>query len=179
MDLLAKIISCHQHLQKAGIDHAFGGALALAWCTASARGTIDIDINLLVGNEQVDAVLSALPDAVQWTQADKQRLLRDSQHRLWWEATPLDLFFNSTNYHQRLAAHVRWEEFGGHQLPFLSCEDLAVFKVFFDRTKDWADLEAMQQAGTLDTKFVAGIISHYLGADDPRMQKLLDLERPG
>ncbi len=32
------------------------------------------------------------------------------------------------------------------KLPFLSCPDLAVFKVFFNRTKDWADLEAMHDA---------------------------------
>jgi len=30
-----------------------------------------------------------------------------------------------------------------------------VFKAFFDRTKDWADLEEMQAAGTLDVEAVA------------------------
>ena len=179
MDLLDKILACHDHLQGAEIDHAFGGALALAWCTASARGTIDIDINLLVEADQVDAVLDALPAAVTWSKDDRQRLVNDSQHRLWWDATPLDLFLNSTDYDQRLASHVRWETLAGQHLPFLSCEDLAVFKVFFDRTKDWADLEAMQDAGTLDTQFVAGVISHYLGPDDPRLQRLLALEARG
>ena len=47
MDLVDKIVVCHQHLAAAEIPHAFGGALALAWCTASARGTIDIDIKTI------------------------------------------------------------------------------------------------------------------------------------
>jgi hypothetical protein len=55
---------------------------------------------------------------------------------------------------------------------------LAVFKVFFDRTKDWADLEAMQEAGTLDAPFVAGVIGHYLGDDDPRLQRLQAIANP-
>ena len=45
-------------------------------------------------------------------------------------------------------------------------------KVFFDRTKDWADLEDMYSAGQLDVQFVAGVISHYLGPDDPRLKRL-------
>ncbi|MEM7003765.1 MAG: hypothetical protein AAF529_23475 [Pseudomonadota bacterium] len=175
MDLVDKIVSCHGLLRDGGIPHAFGGALALAWCTASARGTIDIDVNLFVGRDLIRPVLDLLPAAVAWGEQDVQRLERDLQHRLWWEQTPLDLFFNSTDYHEQLAARCRWESFAGEQIPFLSCLDLAVFKVFFDRTKDWADLEAMRDAGTLDVQFVAGVISHYLGADDPRLKRLLAL----
>lgn len=175
MDLVEKIVNCHQRLAAAHIPHAFGGALALAWCTASARGTIDIDINLLVGKESIDQVLKVLAPEVVWQQADVQRLQRDLQHRLWWDHTPLDLFFNSTAYHSELANRIRWEDFAGIRVPFLSCPDLAVFKVFFDRSKDWADLEAMRDAGTLDVEFVAGVISHYLGADDPRLARLLKL----
>jgi hypothetical protein len=50
-----------------------------------------------------------------------------------------------------------------------------VFKAFFDRTKDWADLEEMQLAGTLDIEAVAGVLVHYLGPDDPRVARLLSL----
>lgn len=44
----------------------------------------------------------------------------------------------------------------------LSCADLAVFKAFFNRTKDWADLEEMRSAGTLD---VDGVIGVGVGTD--------------
>lgn len=175
MDLVEKILACHRALHDAEIPHAFGGALALAWCTASARGTIDIDINLFVGKAGINQVLDALPAGVDWQRSDVKRLEQHLQHRLWWEQTPLDLFFNSTGYHDQLASRIRWEDFAGARVPFLSCVDLAVFKVFFDRTKDWADLEAMRDAGTLDSEFVAGVISHYLGADDPRLTRLLEL----
>ena len=177
MDLIEKIVACHDALQAAEIPHAFGGALALAWCTASARGTIDIDINLLAGVDAILPVLEALPADVEWNEEDVARLQRDLQHRIWWGSTPLDLFFNSTDYHQKLSARTRWETFAGRQIPFLSCADLAVFKVFFDRTKDWADLEAMRDADTLDVEFVAGVISHYLGPDDPRLDRLFELAR--
>jgi len=173
--LVEKIIACHRALREGGVPHAFGGALALAWCTARARGTIDIDINLFVGKEAIEQTLAALPAGVTWSDSDLKRLHQDLQHRLWWEQTPLDLFFNSTDYHEQLAARICWEEFAGERVPFLSCVDLAVFKVFFDRSQDWADLEAMHDADNLDVEFVAGVISHYLGQDDPRLARLMEL----
>ena len=57
-------------------------------------------------------------------------------------------------------------------LPFLSCFDLAVFKAFFDRTKDWADLEEMARAGTFERERVQATLIGYLGADDARIAKL-------
>jgi hypothetical protein len=179
VDLVEKILTCHDALAAANIPHAFGGALALAWCTASARGTIDVDVNVFAGSDAIRRVLQALPAAVAWNDGDIQRLEADLQHRLWWGSTPIDLFFNSTEYHEQLLPRIRWERFAGQTVPFLSCRDVAVFKVFFDRTKDWADLEAMRDAGTLDVEFVAGVISHYLGADDPRLDRLLLLAGHG
>ena len=44
--------------------HAFGGALALAWCTERARGTIDIDLNVFVDGSRAREVLAALPGGV-------------------------------------------------------------------------------------------------------------------
>jgi hypothetical protein len=44
-------------------------------------------------------------------------------------------------------AKLDWHDFGGRQIPFLGCSDLAVFKVFYNRTKDWADLEEMIAIG--------------------------------
>lgn len=172
MDLVAKILRIHKALDRAAIPHAFGGALALAWCTERARGTIDIDINLLLGESAIESVLRALPKKIQWEAADVTVLRRDLQCRLWWDHTPVDLFFNSTPYHEQLAERIRWEQFSGVRVPFLSCEDLAVFKVFFDRTKDWADIEAMADAGTLDFDHVSAVIVELLGPKDHRLRKL-------
>ncbi len=171
-DLVQKILTLHERLTGRDIPHAFGGALALAWCTQRARGTIDIDLNLLIPGEAWETALSVLPEDVRVTRKDRHMLKRDSQVRVWWDRTPLDLFLNSTEFHEGLAKRVRWETFAGASIPFLSCFDLAVFKAFFSRTKDWADLEEMYAAGTLDTERVQATLIRYLGADDERINKL-------
>jgi len=172
MSVPQKMVVLHDALLGAGVPHAFGGALALAWCTEQARGTIDIDINLFVPPTEREPVLGALPGVIEVTDADRRTIERDGQVRLFWDHNPVDLFFNTTPYHQEVAERVRWEPFVGRDLPFLGCQDLAVFKVFFDRTKDWADLEAMHEAGTLDVEHVLGVVVHYLGGDDPRVERL-------
>lgn len=170
-----KMLSIHEHLARRGVDHAFGGALALAWCTHQARGTIDVDVNVFAGPERADETLAAFPDGVIATSADRALLIRDGQARLWWGTTPVDVFLNTTTFHERAATRVRWEPFAGVMLPFLACDDLAVFKAFFNRTKDWADLEAMHDAGTLDVSAVAGVLATFLGGDDDRIARLLSL----
>ena len=67
------------------------------------------------------------------------------------------------------------ELFAGRFVPFLSCADLAVFKAFFNRTKDWADLEEMRAAGTLDLDRVVGVLTRYLGPTDERVERLRKL----
>jgi len=178
MDLSEKIICLHQALTTAQLPHAFGGALALAWCTQRARGTMDIDINILVPLTEIGKVLGSLPSGVKITAQDRAILKRDGQVRLWWEKTPVDLFLNSTPFHEQLHARVRWEKFQGRRIPFLSCQDLAVFKAFFNRTRDWADLEEMCIARTLDISKVRSVLSEHLGADDERVKKLHQLATP-
>jgi hypothetical protein len=175
--LTTKIVGLHQSLRDAQVPHAFGGALALAWCTQQARGTIDIDVNLFVEPTEVRSTLAALPDAVRWTDDDVALLERDGQARLWWDGTPVDVFFNTTDFHTDAAARTRWEPFAGEDIPFLSCRDLAVFKAFFNRTKDWADLEAMAEAGALDVDAVLGVLLRYLGTDDERVARLSGVSR--
>jgi len=170
-----KMVAIHQALDDEGLAHAFGGALALAWCTQRARGTIDIDLNVFVGTDRTDDLLAALPDGVRWSDEDASRLRQDGQQRLRWETTPVDVFLNTTEFHQGAAARCRWELFEGVQLPFLACPDLAVFKAFFDRTKDWADLEEMRDAGTLDVDRVVGALVRHVGPGDHRVARLLTL----
>src|SRR5262245_60105646 len=119
-----KMLFIHAHLRAAGIDHAFGGALALAWCTQQARGTIDLDVNVFVEPARTDETIAALPEGVITTARDRAQLLRHGQARLWWGATPVDIFLNTTEFHEEVAARVRWEPFSGVTLPFLACEDL-------------------------------------------------------
>jgi hypothetical protein len=173
--LPGRIVEVHRALAAAGLAHAFGGALALAWCTERARGTIDIDVNVFAPAERAEEVAAALPDPIEATADQREHLRRDGQVRLWWDGTPVDVFLDTTELHEKAAARARWEDFGGHQLPFLSCADLAVFKAFHDRTKDWADLEEMAATRALDVDRVIGVLVRYLGADDHRIGRLAAL----
>lgn len=173
--LAEKVVALHRALGEADLPHAFGGALALAWCTQRARGTIDIDLNVFVDAADAASVVAALPGAVSWDDGDVRLLERDGQDRLWWDGTPVDLFLDTTDFHRAAAGRARVRPFAGAEVPFLGCDDLAVFKAFFSRTKDWADLEEMRAAGTLDVDRVVGVLVRYLGADDDRVDRLLAL----
>jgi hypothetical protein len=176
MSLSEKIIMLHRALQSADINHAFGGALALAWCTQRARGTIDIDLNIFLKPEQAEEALHALPPEIVWTKKALQEIIEQGQVRLNWGTTPVDLFLNTLKLHEHMSRRVRWEDFAGESVPFLTCEDIAVLKVFFNRTKDWADLEAMVEAGTIKIPQITATIIEYLGADDERVIELSKLQ---
>jgi hypothetical protein len=177
VNLPERIVALHVALDDAALPHAFGGALALAWCTQRARGTIDVDINVFVPPDRARDVLEAMPGGVTWTDHDLELIERDGQVRVWWDRTPVDLFLNTTDFHEKAASRSRLEPFMGDDLPFLSCRDLAVFKAFFNRTKDWADLEEMHEARTLDVDAVVGVLVRLLGTDDERVTRLLALAR--
>ncbi len=170
-----RILAVHRSLASHDLPHAFGGALALAWCTRRARGTIDIDVNVFVAADRTDAVIAALPSEVAVADADRSALIDSGQVRLWWDTTPIDVFLDTTKFHEAVGTRIRWEPFGGVDVPFLACRDLAVFKAFFDRTKDWADLEEMHAAGTLDIEAVSGVLVNYLGGHDHRIERLRSL----
>jgi hypothetical protein len=170
--IVGKIVRLHAALEKAELPHAFGGALALAWCTERARGTIDIDVNVFVDSSRSAEVFASLPRGVRHDDDDLRRCLRDGQVRLWWDTTPLDLFTNTTGFHVAAADRAIIHEFGGAAIPFLSCSDLAVFKAFFNRPKDWVDLDEMITAGTLNADLVLGVLVRYLDGSDERVARL-------
>jgi hypothetical protein len=170
-----KILRLDAAFDAAGLPHAFGGALALAWCTQRARGTIDIDCNVFVEVAEAERVFAALPAEVARGPAELDVIQRDGQVRLWWDGTPVDVFLDTTDFHAQAAGRARREHFAGREVPFLSCSDLAVFKAFFDRTKDWADLEEMLAVDALDVDRVLGVLVRYLGPTDHRVERLRNL----
>ena len=175
MRLVDQILAVDSALTTAKLKFGFGGALALAWCTEQARGTIDIDVNVFVTTSEVRAVLAALPDGVVVTEEARQLLERDGQVRLFWDTTPIDLFLSVAPFHHEVGSRLRFETFGGRQVPFLSCVDLAIFKVLYNRTKDWADLEAMAAAGCLDGVVVVGELTRLFGGSDERIERLVTI----
>ena len=169
----------HASMTEADIPHAFGGAIALNWCTPQARVTNDIDINIFVAPDDAESALGGLPAATEITEEARQRLGRDGQARFWWETVPIDVFLNTTEFHVAAAGRVQTREFEGVMLPCLACGDLAVFKAFFDRGKDWMDIEAMVSMESFDIDAAVKEIERLLGPDDPRIAKLDALRNVG
>jgi Nucleotidyl transferase AbiEii toxin, Type IV TA system len=170
--ILDAIVELHDSLDAAGLHHAFGGAFALLWCTGEPRTTVDIDLNVFVRPAQVQRVLDALPEEIVTTDDEISQLTATGQCRLMFDDIPVDIFLDTTPFHDDLRLHVSEHQLVNRKLPFLGCNDLAVFKTFFNRRKDWADIEEMLRAGWLDVSYVSGILSAYLGPDDERIREL-------
>ncbi len=173
--LVDKVHQIHRSLTAATMPHAFGGALALAFCVRQARGTHDIDLNIFTDASDWARALDGLPEGVVASDRDRALLDRDGQARLWWGRHPVDVFLVNTDFHAEAASRIRWNVVAEVDLPFLDCSDLAVFKAFFDRSKDWVDLEEMLVAETLDVAWVLGTLVEHLGGADPRVERLRSL----
>jgi hypothetical protein len=176
--LAGQVVELHRGLANADIPHAFGGALALAFCTADPRGTSDIDVNVFVHPDGVEVTLAALPDGVRVTDADPQLAKRDGQVRLWWDETPVDLFFAYHPFHRAASERIVVVPFEGVEIPVLSCTDLAVFKALFARRRDWADIADMARASTIHGQEALQIVAGLLGDDSDNYAELEQALQP-
>lgn len=172
MTLAERVLALHRALASSRIPHAFGGAIALAYWTLDPRGTSDLDVNVFLPAGAAHPALDALPDGVARPDGTAAVIARNGQVRLWWDQTPVDLFFDYVDIHADAARHARIVPFAGAAIPVLGPVELAVFKAMFDRTRDWADIEAMLAAGTLDVDAVRAALDTMLDAGDARFPRL-------
>jgi hypothetical protein len=174
-NLAERLVAVHDSLTAAKVPHAFGGAIALAYCTEEPRGTRDIDVNLFVGAATAPGVLAELPEGVTIRSVEVHAAERDGQVRVWWDDTPLDLFFAVHEFHRDVAANVRLVPFVGREIPVIDCVAVVVFKALFNRTRDWADIEAVGEAGTIDREAALGWVERLVGSDDPIATRLAEV----
>lgn len=171
--LIEKLHKIHDSLAAAGLAHAFGGAIALAYCTEEPRGTRDIDVNIFIDAGRADRATAALPEGIAVSANDLGVLRESGQTRLWWDDTPVDLFLNIVPFHEEVARGVRWVPLGGRQVPVLDCRSLAVFKALFDRSKDWVDIETIADRNPSTIAAAADQLQRLTGdADDPAVVRL-------
>lgn len=167
MSLVDFVVEVHGELLRSGLAHAFGGALALAY-VADPRGTIDVDVNVFSPVDDVQTVLGVLariqlrPELAgdHWTAMAGIRLRRAA------DLYPLDVFLSLDERYDEIAQRCIVQPFGPDRLPlpFLSAEDLAVFKLSFSRDKDWVDLRAVARARPdLDVGYVERQLLHLRG----------------
>jgi GNAT superfamily N-acetyltransferase len=170
-----RLLAVHDALSGGGVPHAFGGAIALAYCTEEPRGTRDLDVNVFVAPAGAGPVLAALPAGVAVTDTDRRGIERNGQARVWWDDTPIYLFFDVHDFHRQVGAGVRLVSFLERRVPVLACTDLVVFKAMFNRTKDWADIEEMVLAGTVDSDRALAWLARLLGPSDTATLRLAAL----
>jgi len=173
--LTDKVIAVHRALDAATVPHAFGGALALAYCTGEPRATRDIDVNVFVAPETAGSVLGSLHDGVAHDDDDVAGCIRYRQIRLWWARTPLDLFFGYHHFHDHAAGRVRRVPFADTVIPVLDGTDLVVFKALFDRPRDWVDIAAIADVEGADLVAAGRWLSDLVGDDDQRVRRLAEI----
>jgi hypothetical protein len=166
-----KVVRIDAAFTAAGIGHAFGGALSLAYY-AEPRATIDVDCNVFIAPRQAGRVIDCLTEL--GANADRTALraaaARDGSIRVRWGRTPIDLFFSYDPFHRAIKSRIRQVPFGDQMIPILSPEHLVVCKAVFDRRKDWLDIEQILfvTAADLDADEVRHWMQRIVGANDHR-----------
>jgi len=174
-DVGSKLVAIHEALDQAGIEHAFGGAIALAYAVPEPRATIDIDINVAVPVDQARRVIDALPDGVTARPGALDRIAHDGQDRLRWGDVPVDLFFPKHEFHSVVAGRTTSEPFRNSVIQVITPTDLTVFKALFNRRKDWPDIESMLRASEVDEGEALEWIRTIVRPENPSYVKLVEL----
>lgn len=182
MSAAALVVALHDHFARRRVPHAFGGALALNYY-AEPRATIDVDVNVFVSLERAQAVVDKLSllglrpeqqDHAAWVPIAGVRLRGE-------RGDVADLFFSLDEHYALVARRVRRFPFGTppRRLPFVSAEDLVVFKLSFNRDKDWVDIRQLFVAGTaLDLDYVERQLIALRGPTmHPRLARLRAIAR--
>jgi hypothetical protein len=174
-ELVEKLLAIHRALKRHALPHAFGGAIALAYCVEEPRGTRDLDVNVFVDAGDADRVLAAFPEGVSVDEDDVEKVKRDGQTRLFWDGVPVDVFLNNLPLHDEVANEVLWVPLEGERVPVLDCASLVVFKSFFNRTRDWGDIEEVALATPEDVAAAARTVARLVGEGDPAYRRLAEI----
>jgi hypothetical protein len=174
-ELVEKLLAIHAALKARSLPHAFGGAIALAYCVQEPRGTRDLDLNVFVDAGRAAEVLAAMPEGVRVQDVDIEQAKRDGQTRLFWDGVPVDVFLNNLPLHEEVANGVVWVDLQGTRIPVLGCASLVIFKSFFSRTRDWGDIEEVALATPEDVVAAMKSVAGLVGEDDPSYRKLAEI----
>ena len=179
--VLERALLVHHHLDEARVPHALGGALALAYHVQEARATRDLDLNVTADPERPETLFAALPAGVPWGERDVRAVRETGQVRLLWPhpdgqaPIPLDLFFPQHAFHRVAMTRLETVAMLDDTVPILGATDLMVFKMLFDRRKDWADIEELLRFGKVDVPEASRWLAEIVGPEDRRTETLQEL----
>ncbi len=182
MNLVDRVVILHEALDVLDIPHAIGGALSLGY-HAEPRGTVEIDLDIFLPPSREDFVVSSLIEIGVEKPAPPTSIRIPTQGiQCPWGDTHIDLFFAyDDEFFNSVRERVETHPFRDsrrifHDLPFLSAEDLTIFKISFNRPKDWVDIEAMLRQAPLDYDYVEKWLLHLRGETVwPKLRRFLDL----
>jgi hypothetical protein len=164
-------------LDREGFDYALSGAIALAyWSTP--RATVDIDIAVDADATRLPALLDALTAA--GCAIDRERAMATAERgdfggRI--DGIRVDVFLPVLAISAAAIERRVRVPFGDREVWILSAEDLALFKLIFGRTRDFADLERLLAArrDRLDYAYMERWVSSLFSPEDPRVARFRDL----
>lgn len=163
------MVALHEALRTAGLPHAFGGALALAYY-AEPRPTADIDLNVFVpesGSRQVRAALAPLG-----VEAEHDPPGGNGELRLRWQRQQVHVFLSTDPLHEAMDGAVRELPCNGTVVPIVAPEHLVIRKAMLDREKDWTDIAAiLANTDRLDRGEVESWLERLASRSDPRAAK--------
>ena len=174
-ELVEKLLAIHEALKAGSLPHAFGGAIALAYCVQEPRGTRDLDVNIFVDAEKAAEVLAALPEGVRVEEGDVEKVSPG------WPDPPLLGWRPRRRIPQQPPSPRGGRERGrlgrhaGDADPVLDCASLVIFKSFFARTKDWGDIEEVALATPEDVDAAVKAVAGLVGEDDPSYRRLAEI----
>ena len=171
-DALARLAGV---FRRAGIPYAVGGSIALGFY-AEPRATVDVDVNVFVGEEaEIAGLVDLLEKAGYHPDEPRERLMKraleDSQFRVYFHNVRVDVFPATNTYYAEFPSRVEhFDDGAAGQYPVLAAEDLAVLKCVFNRPKDDLDLVNLcNHHPDLNVDFVRRKLVELLGADDARI----------
>ncbi|MCC5886074.1 MAG: nucleotidyl transferase AbiEii/AbiGii toxin family protein [Gammaproteobacteria bacterium] len=172
-NLVDAVLAIDRALAASDLPYAFGGALALsAW--AEPRATRDIDLNVWVDPDDITDALEILESA--GVVFERDRACREARERGMFVGFlgeyRIDVFVPSVPFYEKARQRICSIAFLDRELPLLSPETLAVFKMLFFRGKDLVDLERLLaiRGQDFDTDFVRDALIDMMGAGDERIE---------
>lgn len=145
------------------------------------RGTLDVDLDVFEGTDRLDVVFGALVAAgVIVDEAEARRTVDErGDFRGSYHGMRIDVFVAFNEYHAAVRDRRVQRQILGRPMWILSAEDTLIFKVLFDRGKDWIDLERLiaLRKGSLDREYVCDWLRRWLDAGDDRLTRLEALWR--
>lgn len=141
-NVVEAVVRVTDALEAAGVDYALSGAVALAYWT-TPRATVDVDVAVDVTPESVPDLVATLVGAGCRAEPDAQERAMRGDFGVRCGGVRVDVFLPLLPVSRDLIARRVRVPFGERDVWIASAEDLAVFKLLYGRTKDFADLESL------------------------------------